>query len=264
MTMPYYVAPEQVMKDRAEYAQKGIARGRALVGTTYDLGVLIVAENPSNTLHKISEIYDRVAFAGVGRYNEFDQLRVAGVRHADTKGYAYSREDVDARSLANVYAQYLGQVFTHEMKPLEVEILVAELDPVGAAHQLFHIAYDGTVADEQRFTVLGGEADAIAHRMAARFRQGWTFGEAVVACVASLSGPTRTLRAGDLEVAVLSHGPSRRAFRRIEENEVAELLTNGEPFELAASKPPSPQDQNAVGPADASPDETGDVPPGDA
>jgi len=173
MTMPYYVAPEQVMKDRAEYAQKGIARGRALVGTTYDQGVLIVAENPSSTLHKISEIYDRVAFAGVGRYNEFDQLRVAGVRHADTKGYAYSREDVDARSLANVYAQYLGQVFTHEMKPLEVEILVAELDPVGAAHQLFHIAYDGTVSDEQRFTVLGGEADAIAHRMAARFRQGW-------------------------------------------------------------------------------------------
>ena len=173
MTMPYYVAPEQVMKDRAEYAQKGIARGRALVGTTYDNGVLIVAENPSNTLHKISEIYDRVAFAGVGRYNEFDQLRVAGVRHADTKGYAYSREDVDARSLANVYAQYLGQVFTHEMKPLEVEILVAELDPLGDAHQLFHIAYDGTVADEQRFTVLGGEADAIAQRMTARFVQGW-------------------------------------------------------------------------------------------
>ena len=224
MTMPYYVAPEQVMKDRAEYAQKGIARGRALVGTTYDLGVLIVAENPSSTLHKISEIYDRVAFAGVGRYNEFDQLRVAGVRHADTKGYAYSREDVDARSLANVYAQYLGQVFTHEMKPLEVEILVAELDPVGDAHQLFHIAYDGTVADEQRFTVLGGEAEAIAQRMAARFRPGLVASaRRSRACVASLSGPTRTLRADDLEVAVLEHGPWRRAFRRIDDEELAEL-----------------------------------------
>ena len=127
MTMPYYVAPEQVMKDRAEYAQKGIARGRSLVATIYDEGILIVAENPSRSLHKISEIYDRIAFAGVGKYNEFDQLRVSGIRHADTKGYAYSREDVDARSLANLYAQYLGQVFTHEMKPLEVEILVAEL-----------------------------------------------------------------------------------------------------------------------------------------
>ena len=124
MTMPYYVAPEQVMKDRAEYAQKGIARGRSLIASVYDLGIVIVAENPSRTLHKISEIYDRIAFAGVGKYNEFDQLRVSGVRHADTKGYAYSREDVDARSLANLYAQYLGQVFTHEMKPLEVEILV--------------------------------------------------------------------------------------------------------------------------------------------
>ncbi len=125
--MPFYVAPEQVMKDRAEYAQKGIARGRSLVATTYDDGVLIVAENPSRSLHKISEIYDRIAFAGVGKYNEYDQLRVAGVRHADTKGFAFSREDVDARSLANLYAQYLGNVFTHEMKPLEVEILVAEL-----------------------------------------------------------------------------------------------------------------------------------------
>jgi proteasome alpha subunit len=259
MTMPYYVAPEQVMKDRAEYAQKGIARGRALVGTTYDKGVLIVAENPSRTLHKISEIYDRVAFAGVGRYNEFDQLRVAGVRHADTKGYAYSREDVDARSLANVYAQYLGQVFTHEMKPLEVEILVAELDPVGTAHQLFHIAYDGTVSDEQRFTVLGGEADAIAHRMAARFRQGWTLGEAVVASVASLSGPTRRLRSTDLEVAVLEHGPWRRTFRRVEDGELAELLAREEPAEMAAE---SSAGEDA-GPNPAA-EETGEGAPGHA
>src|SRR5215472_7795606 len=132
-----------------------MARGRSLVASVFDQGILLVAENPSRTLHKISEIYDRVAFAGVGKYNEFDQLRVAGVRHADTKGYTYSREDVDARSLANLYAQFLGQVFTHEMKPLEVEILVAELDPAGDDHQLYHIAYDGTVVDEDRYTVLG-------------------------------------------------------------------------------------------------------------
>ena len=153
VSMPYYVAPEQVMKDRAEYAQKGIARGRSLVATTYDVGIAIVAENPSRSLHKISEIYDRIAFGGVGKYNEYDQLRVAGVRHADTKGYAYSREDVDARSLANLYAQYLGNVFTHEMKPLEVEILVAELGD--GENQLYHIAYEGTITDEDRFAVLG-------------------------------------------------------------------------------------------------------------
>ena len=152
MTMPCYVAPEQVMKDRAEYAQKGIARGRSLVATTYDVGIAIVAENPSRSLHKISEIYDRIAFAGVGKYNEYDQLRVAGVRHADTKGFAYSRQDVDARSLANLYAQYLGNVFTHEMKPLEVEILVAELGVDGRGDQLYHIAYEGTITDEDSAT----------------------------------------------------------------------------------------------------------------
>jgi proteasome alpha subunit len=224
MSMPWYVAPEQVMKDRAEYAQKGIARGRALVACTYDEGVLIVAENPSRTLHKISEIYDRVAFAGVGKYNEFDQLRVAGVRHADTKGYTYSREDVDARSLANLYAQFLGQVFTHEMKPLEVEILVAELDPSGDDHQLYHIAYDGTVVDEARFTVLGGDADIVTARVEEALDGPRPLADSVRICVNALAGPERTLQPDDLEVAVLAKGRGRRAFHRIEGSELSDIF----------------------------------------
>ena len=222
MSMPYYVAPEQVMKDRAEYAQKGIARGRSLVATTYDVGIAIVAENPSRSLHKISEIYDRIAFGGVGKYNEYDQLRVAGVRHADTKGYAYSREDVDARSLANLYAQYLGNVFTHEMKPLEVEILVAELGDT--ENQLYHIAYEGTITDEDRFAVLGGDAETIAERVAAAWQPDWDMATAIRAAVAALAGPDRSLGAGDLEVATLSRGNGRRTFRRIDEEELAQLL----------------------------------------
>jgi proteasome alpha subunit len=235
MTMPYYVAPEQVMKDRAEYAQKGIARGRSLVAAMYGSGVLMVAENPSRTLHKISEIYDRVAFAGAGRYNEFDQLRVAGVRHADTKGFAYSREDVDARSLANLYAQFLGQVFTHEMKPLEVEILVAELDPLGDDHQLYHLAYDGTVVDEEDFTVLGGDSDTIIERLTSSYRRGWPLEEAVRNCVAALAGPDRTLAPSDLEAAVLEKGSDRRAFRRLTNEDLAEILAAPTTPEVGAS-----------------------------
>jgi proteasome alpha subunit len=222
VSMPYYVAPEQVMKDRAEYAQKGIARGRSLVATTYDVGIAMVAENPSRSLHKISEIYDRIAFGGVGKYNEYDQLRVAGVRHADTKGYAYSREDVDARSLANLYAQYLGNVFTHEMKPLEVEILVAELGE--SQNQLYHIAYEGTITDEERFAVLGGDAETITERVGAAWQADWNLATAVKAATTALAGPDRTLAAGDLEVAILSRGNGRRTFRRIDEGELAQLL----------------------------------------
>jgi proteasome alpha subunit len=222
VSMPYYVAPEQVMKDRAEYAQKGIARGRSLVATTYDVGIAMVAENPSRSLHKISEIYDRIAFGGVGKYNEYDQLRVAGVRHADTKGYAYSREDVDARSLANLYAQYLGNVFTHEMKPLEVEILVAELGE--SQNQLYHIAYEGTITDEERFAVLGGDTETITERVGAAWQADWDLATAVKAATTALAGPDRTLAAGDLEVAILSRGNGRRTFRRIDEGELAQLL----------------------------------------
>jgi len=226
MTMPYYVAPEQVMKDRAEYAQKGIARGRALVATLFAEGILLVAENPSATLHKVSEIYDRIAFAGVGKFNEYDQLRVAGVRHADTKGYAYSREDVDARSLANLYAQYLGNVFTHEMKPMEVEILVAELGNGSRSPQLFRIAYEGTITDEVGFAALGGDADAIRERFAAGARADWDLAAALHHAVGALAGPDRSLGAPDLEVAVLEDTGSRRTFRRLEDDEVTSLLAD--------------------------------------
>ncbi len=224
MTMPFYVAPEQMMKDRADYARKGIARGRSLVALRYDDGVAIVAENPSSTLRKISEIYDRIAFAGVGKYNEFDQLRIAGVRHADLKGYAFSRDDVDAQSLANQYAQILGQTFTHEMKPMEVEILVVEIGDVDDEHQMFHIRYDGTVDDETDRAVIGGEADAIAERLEAAFAADLDLGAAIRAAAGAIAGEERTLVAEDLEVAVLARGNGRRAFRRIDGDELVELL----------------------------------------
>lgn len=227
MSMPFYVAPEQVMKDRADYARKGIARGRALVAVRYLDGIALVAENPSNTLRKISEIYDRIAFAGVGKYNEFDQLRVAGVRAADLKGYQYSRDDVDARSLANQYAQILGQIFTHEMKPMEVEILVAEVGADGNGDQLFHILYDGTVMDERQFSVLGGDAEAITARLRDLAVDELSLAGGVAAATQALSGSDRTLKAEELEVAVLARSNGRRCFRRLSDDEVTALLAGG-------------------------------------
>ena len=224
MSMPFYVAPEQVMKDRADYARKGIARGRSLTALTFADGILICAENSSNTLRKVSEIYDKIAFAGVGKYNEFDSLRIAGVRAADLKGYSYSREDVDARSLANQYAGILGNIFTHEMKPMEVEILVAEVGTDPDHDQLFHILYDGSVVDERRFSVLGGEAEAIAERLGSAWDGSADLRGALACATSALSGPDRTLAAGDLEVAVLLRTAQRRAFHRIEGAELEAAL----------------------------------------
>jgi proteasome alpha subunit len=227
MSTPFYVAPEQVMKDRADYARKGIARGRSIIASTYENGIIIVAENSSNTLHKVSEIYDRIGFAGVGRYNEFDSLRIQGIRHADLKGFNYSRYDVDALSLANQYAQILGQTFTNEMKPMEVEILVAEIgETVDEADndQLFHILYDGTVFDRDRFAVLGGDAEAITGRIDDGFEPRLPVGAALQQAQAALAGPDRTLVADDLEVAILDRDHGRRTFRRIVGDELAGLV----------------------------------------
>ena len=220
----FYVSPETFMRDKADYARRNIARGRPLIGATYDGGIVIAAENASTSLHKISEIYDRIAFAGVGKYNEFEQLRRAGVQHADVKGYQFSREDVDARSLANLYAQYVGNVFIHDMKPLEAEILVAEVGATPAEDQLFHILYDGAVVDERGYSVLGGEADTIAERLKESYREGWGLGDALKAAVKALAGDDRTIEAGEMEVAVLERANPRRAFRRIEDEETVGLL----------------------------------------
>jgi proteasome alpha subunit len=224
VSMPFYVAPEQWMKDKADFARKGIARGRALAALEYDNGIVICAENSSATLRKISEIYDRIAFAGAGKYNEYDRLRIAGVRHADLKGYAYSREDVDAQGLANAYAQMLGDVFTHEVKPLEVEILVAEVGEDADANRLFHILYDGTVVDESGCTVLGGEGDTIGERLRQSYQPDLSLSDALKAAVTALAGGDRQIVPSELEVAVLSRDNGRRAFRRLDDDEIGELL----------------------------------------
>ncbi|CAB4599771.1 MAG: proteasome subunit alpha [Actinobacteria bacterium] len=224
MNTPYYVPPEQFMKDRADFARKGIARGRALVALQYDNGIALVSENPSSTLHKISEIYDRIAFAGVGKYNEFDQLRVAGVRAADIKGYQFSRQDVDARSLTNQYAQILSQVFSEAPKPMEVELLVAEIGVEKSADRLFHVMYDGTVLDEHNFSVLGGDSQAVADRLKNVYVPDTSLKTVLQNAIAALSGAEAKPKYADLEVAVLERNGRRRCFRRIAESEIEELI----------------------------------------
>jgi proteasome alpha subunit len=229
--MPFYVSPEQLMKDRADYARKGIARGRSVVVVAYDDGIAFATENPSRALHKISEIYDRIAFAAVGKYNEFENLRVAGVRYADLRGYSYDRSDVTARGLANAYAQTLGTVFTTESKPLEVELVVAEVGASAEEDQIYRLSYDGSVADERGHVVLGGQAELLAERLDAAWRPGMALAEVVRLAVDVLGtqpdGPSRRLEPAQLEVAVLDRTRPRRAFRRLPAALLTDLLVPG-------------------------------------
>ena len=225
MSNYFYVAPEQLIKDRAEFAQKGIARGRSIVAAIYDVGVVMVAENPSASLNKISEIYDRIAFAGVGKYNEFDRLREAGIRWADGTGYTYSREDVHARALANFYAQHLGDMFTEGQKPLEVEILVAQLGNKFRPTKLYRVAYEGTISDETDFAVLGGDAETIKGRFADLEVGRLTLSQTLKNAVSALAGPDRQLPVGDLEVGILEDRGDRRTFARLSDEQIERLLT---------------------------------------
>jgi len=226
MPLPYYVSPEQMMKDKAEYARKGIARGKSIVALEYLDGVLLVAENPSTLLHKISEIYDRIAFAGVGKYNEFENLRVAGVRHADLKGYSYSRGDVTGKALANAYSQALGNIFTQDIKPFEVEVLVVEVaEANGAKNEIFHILYDGTIEDEHNYAAMGGQADEIRRFLKDNYREGLSLQEALQLGVRALMvTQNKALTERDLEVAVLDRAKERRRFRRIPPEALGQLL----------------------------------------
>jgi proteasome alpha subunit len=231
--MPFYVSPEQQMKDKADYARKGIARGRSGVVIQYDEGILFVAPNPSRALHKISEIYDRIAFAAVGRYNEFENLRVAGVRYADMRGYQYDRGDVTARGLANWYAQVLGTIFTESNKPFEVEIVVAEVGDSPETDQIYRIFFDGSVQDEHGYVAMGGQADQVTSALKERYAEGLSLAGALGAAVTALSGAPsgqangEEVTAAELEVGILARGRIHRSFRRLSRARLEELLAQG-------------------------------------
>lgn len=235
MTQQFYVSPEQLMKDRADFARKGIARGRSVVVISCQDGIALVAENPSPSLHKIGEIYDKIAFAAVGKYNEFESLRQAGVRYADVRGYSYDREDVTARGLASVYAQSLGAVFTAEQKPFEVELAVAEVGPAPELDHLYRLTFDGSIADEHGFIVMGGQAERVSAVIAEGWRQSLRFGGAVRLATSGLASGAEqaetggTLPAKAVEVAVLDRQSEtsrgfRRAFRRLNDADITALL----------------------------------------
>ncbi|GAA1917363.1 proteasome subunit alpha [Nocardioides marmoribigeumensis] len=229
MSMPFYVSPEQLMKDRADFARKGIARGRSVAVLQYSDGIVFVSENPSAALHKISEIYDRIAFAAVGRYNEFENLRIAGVRLADMRGYSYDRSDVTGRGLANAYAQTLGSIFSSGgEKPYEVEIFVGEVGDTAAGDQIFRLTYDGQVADVQGYGAMGGSAEAVTTHIKDHYREGLSLAEAVKVAVEGLGSSEageREIPVESLEVAVLDRTRTQqRKFRRLPDEELAGIL----------------------------------------
>lgn len=228
MAMPFYVSPDQIMQDKAEYARKGIAKGRSIVAVEYAAGLVLMAENPSASLNKISEIYDRIAFAGVGKYSEFENLRKAGIRYADLKGYSYSRQDVTTKSLANAYSEAMGTVFTRDPKPLEVEILVVEVGEEDAPNQMYHVSFDGTITDRQNFAVIGGQAERIRMYLQEHYRPNLPLPEALAfsqqGLLAGYEKPPAETSA--LEVGVLDRARVGRKFYRMTPAAVAQAINN--------------------------------------
>ncbi|NJP25019.1 proteasome subunit alpha [Microbispora sp. SCL1-1] len=246
--MPFggYASPEQIMRDRAEYARKGIARGRSVVVMQYADGILFVAPNPSKALHKISEIYDRIGFAAVGRYNEFESLRLAGIRYADINGYTFNRTDVTGRGLANLYAQQLGMIFTESIKSFEVEIVVAEVGEAPEDDQIYRITFDGSVFDEQGMAVIGGQADSVGGRLKERYSEGLPLPQALDAALAALTEPGgERPPATQIEVAVLDRSREHRKFLRLTGPRLEKLLEAAK--ESQESAQPAAEDQAEQG-----------------
>ncbi|VXB54936.1 proteasome subunit alpha [Nocardioides sp. AX2bis] len=263
MSMPYYVSPEQLMKDRADFARKGISRGRSVVVVQYADGVLFVSENPSQALHKVSEIYDRIAFAAVGRYNEFENLRIAGVRLADMRGYSYDRRDVTGRALANAYAQTLGSIFSSGgEKPYEVELFVAEVGDTPAADQVYRLTYDGQVADEHGYAVMGGAAETVTAHLREHYTEGADLPTALATAVAALGAvegeaPDRVLPVADLEAAVLDRTRTQtRKFRRLRPEWIESALPSATPGDT-----PSDGSTGSIGEPEAQPPDAPVAPP---
>jgi proteasome alpha subunit len=258
VSMPFgYVSPAQAMRDKAEYARQGIARGRSCVTLQYDGGILLMAPNPSSALHKISEIYDRIAFAAVGRYNEYENLRKAGITYADITGYQFDRHDVTARGIANYYAQNLGTIFTENLKPFEVEIVVAEVGARAESDQIYRITFDGSVTDEPGFVAFGGQADQVSAALKERYSAGMSLTEAFDAALGALTatgnGERTELAATQLEVAILDRTRDHRAFRRIRAARLEELIAENRSADAKSSPAPETPAGESAPPAGSEP-----------
>jgi proteasome alpha subunit len=255
VTLPYYASAEQILRDKTELARKGIGRGRSVIALTYDQGVLFVAENPSASLHKVSELYDRLGFAAVGKYNEFENLRRGGILQADLRGYSYDRRDVTGRALANAYATTLGTIFTDQLKPYEVELCVAEVGYPEAPKtpQLYRITFDGSIVDERDFIVMGGTTEPIVSALRETYKPGLTLKAAIAIAVKALQDAIETANAAaataakdkrqigeaSLEVAVLDQQRPRRAFQRITGDALEALLPKPPRAKKAAAEKPA-------------------------
>lgn len=252
MTMPMYASAEQIMRDKTEYARKGIARGRSVIVLSATDGVVLLAENPSSTLHKVGEIYDRIGFAAVGRYNEFENLRQAGIRYADTRGYAYDRRDVTGRGLANAYAQTLGSIFSEQLKPFEVEVCVAEVGPAPSDDQLYRLTFDGSVVDEPGFIAMGGQSEAITGALRGSYDESLDSESMIRLAVRTLSesadGAAREIPSANLEVAVLERGHEGRSFRRLTAGRLEEILGTDGASTPESAKPGQPDSATAAAP----------------
>ncbi|MGW2148043.1 proteasome subunit alpha [Nonomuraea bangladeshensis] len=262
--MPFgYASPEQIMRDKADYARKGIARGRSVVVLQYVDGILFVAPNPSRALHKISEIYDRIGFAAVGRYNEFEELRLGGIRYADINGYTYDRSDVTGRGLANLYASNLGRIFTESIKSLEVEVVVAEVGETKDGDAIYRLTFDGSVFDEHGFAAMGGQAEAVAGRLKERYRESMSLADALEVALTALTEPGgERPPVGQLEVAVLDRNREHRKFLRLTGARLERLLAQTtQPPASPPSSSESSEEPPSTGSAGSSSGSSGDTPP---
>jgi proteasome alpha subunit len=266
VSMPFgYVSPAQAMRDKAEFARQGIARGRSCVTLEYEGGILMMAPNTSSALHKISEIYDRIGFAAVGRYPEFETLRKAGITYADVAGYQFDRRDVTARGIAIYYAQNLGTIFTESLKPFEVEIVVAEVGTRPEADQIYRITFDGSVNDEPGFVAFGGQADQVSAALKERYSPGMSLTEAFGAALAALTttgnGERTELAANQLEVAILDRTREHRAFRRIRAARLEELIADSRSADAKSAQAPEAAPSESAPPAGGSAPSAGSEPP---
>jgi proteasome alpha subunit len=234
MPTPYYVSPEQIMQEKEDFARKGIEKAKEVIALEYQDGIVMVAENPLATVFKISEIYDRITLAATGLYPDYEALRVAGIQAAEVKGFTYNREDVTAKWLTNVYSQHIGAIHRQaDAKPLEIELLLCEIrEDASSSNRIYHLSFDGTFWEDNRYAVIGGRAEKITANLEDKYTEGLDLNGAVKLAVKvfeTLEAEVGNehpyeITADTIEAAVLDETRNRRKFRRLLPDELNEIL----------------------------------------
>ncbi len=155
---------QQTLRQKADYVLDRLREGSPVVGISAQEGVLLCTVRRSQ--RKIFEIYDRLAFAGLGNPSDLEAVRQLAVDFAHAEGFQRSPQDVSIQRVVGfAVSPALKRHFSDPLRlPLVLCGLFAQVGDASGDDLFYILNYDGEFSLVKHYAAVAGAAH-VAERM---------------------------------------------------------------------------------------------------